>query len=213
MSPRLAHALAPLSLIGLLAGAAVAQSQPQASPPTEAVLAKATPQMKTVLDALKTLGPKPIESLPAPLARLQPSAADAVIQVTQDKGIVAPDKLPPVGKVEMKTVPRPDGSLIPVRVYTPKGTGPSSVLVYYHGGGWVIATLDTYDSSCRGLCSLNDAVVVSVDYRQAPEHKFPAAAEDSYAALQYVASNAGEFGGDPKKVAVVGRARSRPSPA
>lgn len=73
MSCRPVHALASLALIGLLAGTGVAQSKPQASPPTEAVLAKATPQMKTVLDALKTLGPKPIESLPAPLAQ-QPCA-------------------------------------------------------------------------------------------------------------------------------------------
>lgn len=149
--------------------------------------------------------PKPIETLPASLARAQPSPTDAVIQVIQENGTVAPDKLPPVGKVEMKQIPGPDGGTpINVRVYTPKGDGPFPVLVYYHGGGWVIANLDTYDPSCRGLCSLNNAVVVSVDYRQAPEHKFPAAVEDNYAAFQYVATHAGEVKGEDKKVAVVG---------
>ncbi len=178
--------------IGTAAGAA----EPPATP---------TAQMSSVLRALKTLGPKPIETLPPALARAQPSASDAVIQVIQDKGIIAPDKLPPVGKVEMKLLPgRDDGASIPIRVYTPKGDGPFPTIVYYHGGGWVIASLDTYDASCRGLCALNNAVVVSVDFRQAPENKFPAAVEDSYAALQYVASHGAEFNTVPAKLAVVG---------
>lgn len=160
--------------------------------------------MQKVLDAHAKLKPKPIETLPPALARAQPSAADAVIQAIQDGGLVAPDRLPPVGKVEMKSIPGPEGTNIPVRVYTPKGNGPFPIIVYYHGGGWVIATVDTYDASCRGLSTLNNAVVVSVEYRKAPEHKFPAAVEDSYAALQHVAQNAASFNGDPQRLAVVG---------
>src|SRR3954447_11750306 len=91
---------------------------------------KPNQQMQTVLDALQKLGPKPIETLPPVRARDQPSAADAVLQVIQDKGTVAPDKLPAVGKVELRTIPGPAGAL-PVRVYTPKGNGPFPVIVYF----------------------------------------------------------------------------------
>ncbi|HEX8324433.1 MAG TPA: alpha/beta hydrolase [Tepidisphaeraceae bacterium] len=167
-------------------------------------LDKANTQMKAVLDQHGLLQPKPIASLSPAEARRQPSATDAVYQLMQSKGIVAPDRLPPVGKVEMKAIPGPNNTPIPVRIYTPKGDGPFPVVVYFHGGGWVIADVDVYDPSCRALTSLADAVVVSVEYRRAPEHKFPAAHEDCYAALQYVANNAADFGGDPKQVAVVG---------
>lgn len=188
------HAIKVLAGVLLVATATNAQQ----------VAAKPNAQMQTVLDAQGKLSPKAIESLPPVLARAQPSATDGVIQSLQDKGIVAPDKLPPVGMVEMKTVAGPQGNTIPVRVYTPKGDGPFPVIVYFHGGGWVIANLDTYDPSCRGLCALNSAVVVSVDYRQAPENKFPAAPEDCYAVTQYVAEHTADLKGDPKKVAVVG---------
>jgi acetyl esterase len=164
---------------------------------------KPNQQMQTVLDALQKLAPKPIETLPPTLARDQASAADAVIQVIQDKGTIAPDKLPAVGKVELRTIPGPEAPL-PVRVYTPKGDGPFPVIVYFHGGGWVLGSLDSSDATCRGLTDLNSALVVSVDYRRAPEHKFPAATEDAYAALQYVLAHAQELGGDPARVAVAG---------
>ena len=78
------------------------------------------------------------------------------------------------------------------------------VVVYFHGGGWVIANTDVYDSSPRALASLTKAIIVSVDYRQAPEHKFPAAHEDSFAAYQWVLENAASFGGDPARIAVAG---------
>ncbi|CAA9380740.1 MAG: Esterase/lipase [uncultured Phycisphaerae bacterium] len=181
-----------------------AQQQQEKSP----ALTKADPQMQAVMEQLEALGGKPIEKLKPAEARRQPSPADAVTQLIQAKGNVAPDRLPPVGRVEMKQVPGPDGAEpVPVRVYTPKGDAPRGgfpVIVYYHGGGWVIASIDTYDGSCRALTDLTGAVVVSVDYRQAPEHKFPAAHEDSYAALQHVMANAADFGGDPARVAVVG---------
>jgi acetyl esterase len=100
-------------------------------------------------------------------------------------------------------IPNPAGQ-IPVRVYTPKGTGPFPVIVYFHGGGWVIADLDTYDSSARALTNGAGAVLVSVDYRKAPENKFPAAADDAYAATQWVMEHARELNGEPGKVAVAG---------
>lgn len=108
-----------------------------------------------------------------------------------------------VARVENLTVPGPGGQ-IPVRVYTPSGEGPFPVLVFYHGGGWVICDLDTHDSLCRSLANRASCVVVSVDYRLAPEHKFPAAVEDACAALQWVAHNARRINGDPNRIAAGG---------
>jgi acetyl esterase len=105
--------------------------------------------------------------------------------------------------VSDRTIPGPAGD-IPVRVYTPEGTGPFGVLVNLHGGGWTIGDLDTHDHPCRTLCAEAGIVVVSVDYRLAPEHPFPAAVEDSWAALQWVSENAAELGGDPDRLAIGG---------
>jgi acetyl esterase len=110
---------------------------------------------------------------------------------------------PGVAKVEDRTIPGP-ACEIPVRVYTPGGDGPFGVLVFYHGGGWVIGDLDTHDRECRLICNGAGCVVVSVDYRLAPEHPFPAAVEDAYAALEWVGRNAAEVGGDPRRLAVGG---------
>jgi acetyl esterase len=109
----------------------------------------------------------------------------------------------PVGKVVNRMIPGPGGQ-IPVRIYTPKGTGPFPVVVYYHGGGWVIANLDTYDASARAMTNMANAIVVSSHYRQGPEHKFPAAHEDAFAAYRWVLKNARSLQGDPSKVAVMG---------
>jgi acetyl esterase len=102
-----------------------------------------------------------------------------------------------------RTIPGPGGE-IPVRVYTPPGDGPAGVLVYLHGGGWTIGGLDTHDHPCRTLCAEAGVVVVSVDYRLAPEHPFPAALDDAWAVLEWVADNAVEIGGDPTRLAVGG---------
>jgi acetyl esterase len=91
------------------------------------------------------------------------------------------------------------------RVYTPDGVGgPLPVIVYYHGGGFVIADINVYDASARGLAKQAGAIVVSVEYRHAPEAKFPAQQEDAVAAYRWVLANAASFGGDPAKVAVAG---------
>ena len=97
------------------------------------------------------------------------------------------------------------GGSIHLRIYTPK-TGKSSypVIVYYHGGGWVIADLNTYNASAEGLSNQVEAVVVSVAYRQAPEHKFPTAHNDCYAAYEWAVKNATSLKGDPKRIALVG---------
>lgn len=159
------------------------------------------PQLTVVVTQLKSMGGKPINTLPAGEARQQPSPADAVKALLKKKGkSIAPEE---VGKVLERTIPGPAGP-IPVRVYTPKGAGPFPVIVYFHGGGWVIADLDTYDSSARALTNGAGAVLVSVDYRKAPEHKYPAAADDAYAATQWVLDHAGELNGKPNKVAVAG---------
>jgi len=108
-----------------------------------------------------------------------------------------------VGRTQDLSIPGPDGE-IPVRVYTPKGHGPYPVLVYFHGGGWVIGNIETHDGICRDLCTGASALVISVGYRLAPENKFPAATEDCYAATLWAAKEAASLGGDPNRIAVGG---------
>jgi acetyl esterase len=108
-----------------------------------------------------------------------------------------------VAGVVNRTIAGPVGD-IPIRIYTPEGSRPFPVVVYFHGGGWVIGNPDMVDATCRILANRARAVVVSVDYRLAPEQKFPAAVADCYAATQWVADNAGELHGDPQRIAVAG---------
>ncbi len=93
---------------------------------------------------------------------------------------------------------------VPVRVYTPNGKGPFGILVWFHGGGWVIGSVADSDVTARELADGAGVVVVSVDYRLAPEHRFPAAVDDCLAATEWVLANAAELGGDPSRVAVGG---------
>jgi len=109
----------------------------------------------------------------------------------------------PVAHVDDRAIPSPAGE-IPIRVYTPHGDGPFPALVFFHGGGWVICSLDSHDGICRALANGAGCVVVSVDYRLAPEHPFPAAPEDCFAATQWVATHAGELHADPARLAVGG---------
>lgn len=156
------------------------------------------PEMQAVIETLASLGGKPIETLSAQEARQQPTPADAVLKLMQQNNI----PMPPVTADTMSRMVMPG---VKVRIYTPKNaTGTLPVVVYYHGGGWVIANLDTYDASVRGLVEKTGAIFVSVAYRQAPEHKFPTAHNDSFAAYQWVLRNAASFKGDPQNVAVVG---------
>jgi len=109
-----------------------------------------------------------------------------------------------LAKVWDDVVPGPVGPM-PIRIYTPEGSGPFPVVMYFHGGGWVAGDLDTEDNICRMVCGASRCVVVSVEYRLGPEHKFPAAPEDCYAATRWVAANAERFGGDGQRLAVMGQ--------
>jgi acetyl esterase len=108
-----------------------------------------------------------------------------------------------VAAVADRAVPGPGGDLR-ARVYTPRGAPPFPIVVFFHGGGWVVGTLDTYDPLCRALAAAVPAVVVSVDYRLAPEHRWPAAVEDAYAATLWASRHAAELGGAQHRLAVAG---------
>lgn len=166
-----------------------------------AATTKPVPAMQAVLATLASLGGKPIENLTPMQARLQPSATDAVMKLVVNKGM-APKSMP-VGDVS-DTMFHANGADIPLRIYTPPGTGPFPVLVYFHGGGWVLADINAYDAGARALADDGQTIVVSVGYRLAPEHKFPAAPNDAYAALQWAFANAASINGDPKRVSVGG---------
>lgn len=176
-------------------------------PDTAAVTSPATPaqpdaQMGAVLAELAALNGKPLETLTAAEARTQPTPADAVKALLAKQGKPTTPE-PGVTAVD-RTIPGPAGPL-PVRVYTPEsGSAPYPVIVYYHGGGWVIANKEIYDGGPRSLSKLANAVVVSVDYRQGPEHKFPAAHDDAYATYAWTLRNAASIKGDPASVAVAG---------
>jgi acetyl esterase len=120
-----------------------------------------------------------------------------------DAMAAAGGEAPELAKVEDRTIPGPAGEL-PVRIYTPLGDGPFPVVVFYHGGGFTIGSLTSHDPVARRIAAEAEAIVVAVDYRLAPEHRFPAAAEDAFAALQWVAANASSFGGDGSRLAVAG---------
>lgn len=164
--------------------------------------ATANPQMQAVLDSLGAKGGKPIESLTPAEARQQPTPTDAVKAVLTAQGkSTAPD--PAVGSTDRSI--SVGGRSLPVRIYTPKtGNGPFPVVVYYHGGGWVIGNKQVYDGGARGIAKNANAVVVSVDYRLGPENKFPAAHDDAYATYEWALKNAASIKGDPNKVAVAG---------
>jgi acetyl esterase len=151
--------------------------------------------------------PLPSDLSPA-AARNLPTLKNAVEEIVSqnfsDRAATLLNPIPEqVGKVTHYTIPSLSGDIL-TRIYTPKGEGPFPVIVYFHGGGWVIANLDVYEPTCRALCNAATSIVVSVAYRQAPENKFPAAVDDAYEALQYILKNAVSFGGDAKNIAVAG---------
>lgn len=161
-------------------------------------------EMQAVLDRHAALGPKPIETLTAQEARRQPTPADAVtaLLLAQGRDTTPTALVPGVTSVD-RTIRGAAGS-IPARIYTPEGSGPFPVIVYYHGGGWVIADRNVYDGGARGLSKAANAVVVSIDYRRAPEAKFPAQHDDALAAYRWALANAASIKGDPKRVALAG---------
>ncbi|MGW5847568.1 alpha/beta hydrolase [Streptomyces sp. NPDC055254] len=142
-----------------------------------------------------------------------PDVGGAVTDAAEARRILAaasrrPARPPRVGAVEDRVVPGPPGAPpLPVRVYLPdpaRWPGPRPTAVFCHGGGFVLCDLDTHDATARNICRASGAAVVSVDYRRAPEHRFPAAAEDAYAALCWAAGHLGELGGAPGALVVAG---------
>ncbi len=149
------------------------------------------PQVKALIDMMK--------SLPA-FSALSPGEARQQVAAMRASRTAEPEA---VAKVEDRKIPGPAGS-IPVRVYTPAGKGPFPVLVYYHGGGFVFGDLESHDGLCRSLTNGAGCVTVAVDYRLAPEAKFPAAIDDCYAATRWVAENAAQLNADANRLAVGG---------
>jgi acetyl esterase len=150
------------------------------------------PHIAPLLDLLKTL---------PPMSEGTPEAArEAFRQLTV--AARQPDQVVPVGSVEEITVPGPAGDLR-ARVYRPESDEPAPTVVLFHGGGWVIGDLDTHDNLARSICRACSSVVVSVDYRLAPEAPFPAAVEDAIAATRWVGEHLDELGGDGR-LAVAG---------
>ncbi|EJN10205.1 alpha/beta hydrolase [Herbaspirillum sp. YR522] len=194
-----------------LCAAAFAADDTSAKPnPVKTAVAKAAgkvradKEMLAVLDAHASLDPKAIEKADVATARKNPTIADAVNVVLKQQGkSTDPQALVPGVTSKDITVTGAAGSL-PATVYTPEGTGPFPVVVYFHGGGWVIADRHVYDGGARGLAKSANAVVVSVDYRQAPENKFPAAWDDALASYRWALANAASIKGDGKRVALAG---------
>lgn len=154
--------------------------------------------------AHEALQPKAIEKLSVQEARQQPTAADAVRHLLAEQGRSS-DPAVLVPGVRMTTITVPGAQTpLPANVYTPDTPGPLPVVLYFHGGGWVIADKDVYDGGARGLAREANAIVVSVDYRQAPEHRFPAAWDDALASYRWLTQNAAQLGGDPGRIALAG---------
>jgi acetyl esterase len=148
------------------------------------------PQIQALLD--QGTGVPATHTLPLDVARAQYEARIAVMAPAAD-----------IASVREKTIDGPGGPLR-IRIYTPHGTGPFPLLVFFHGSGFVLCSLDTHDGMCRNLCAGSAAVVASVDYRLAPEHKFPAGIEDCLYATRWAAAHAAELGTDARRVAVAG---------
>jgi acetyl esterase len=166
---------------------------------------KAEPEMKDLLVALTELGAKPIQTLTPTDARTQPTMEDAVNAVLKKNGASTdPSKLISDVTTVETTIPGPDGTAISAIVYSPTGPGPFPAIVYFHGGGWVIGSAQAYDLSARALAKEAQAVVISPDYRLAPENKFPAAWDDALAVYKWTASKVGSWRGDPRRLALAG---------
>ncbi len=173
-----------------------------AAPPQGDTPYKPTADMLAVLTAQADLGAKPIPDLTPAQARTNPSIADAVLKVEQQRSMSTAPMPAMVQDIQVQGA----AGLLAARVYRPTAvaTGPLPVILYFHGGGWVISTIDTYDSSARALANGANAIVVSVEYRKGPEDRFPAAHDDAIAAYRFILQHAEPLGGDPRRIAVAG---------
>jgi acetyl esterase len=151
------------------------------------------PQAAAFLDQLKKLNVPPMETTPIDLTRRALVLASAVKK--------APANL---ARVETRSITGPDGESLELRIYWPHGSRSFGACLYFHGGGWVLNSIDTHDDVVRRFAEASGCVFVSVNYRKAPEHKYPAAIEDAWTALNWVANHAAELQVDPKRIAVSG---------
>jgi len=151
------------------------------------------PQMKVMLDAFNAAGPMFLRAETAEQARAK---MRALLEAN-------PIPAPAIYRVEDRHIPGVAGD-ITARIYTPEGSPQMGVLVFFHGGGFVVCTLETHDPYCRALAAEARVIVASVDYRLAPEHKFPAGVDDCLVATDWVLEHAGELGGDSRRVFVAG---------
>ena len=151
------------------------------------------PQILKAIEAMERAGLKPIEALSPAEARAQ---MEATAQSRKAEAL-------PVARVEDRTMPGPGGAMR-LRLYWPEAARTVGAIAYYHGGGHVIGSLDTHDLIARNLCNLAGALICSVDYRMGPEHRFPAAVEDSFAAVAWLHANAPSLGADPMRLGVHG---------
>ena len=179
---------------------AIAESVVKPSGPKPEWAPGIKPEMQAVIEKLVSFNDKPVPELTPAEARKNHTPTDAVMALIEENNITIP---PSMVDTSGQQIPVTGGN-IHARIYTPKGSGPFPVIVYYHGGGFVIADLDVYDASARALAEQVNAVVVSVAYRMGPEHKFPTAHMDSFAAYEWVTKNAASIKGDPNKIAVAG---------
>lgn len=144
-----------------------------------------------------------LDAMPTPkLWEMSPAGARLAFSMMMG---LASQKDVPVGKVESRTMPGPGGA-IALRLYTPVAAGGEALpaIAYFHGGGFTIGDLDSHDAVCRLLAAQSGARVVAVDYRLAPEHKFPAAVDDAFAAVKWIEANAADLGVDANRIAVAG---------
>ena len=165
--------------------------------------AKADPDMAKVLTVLNRLGPKPIETLTPAEARKQYTVADAVKKVIKDERL----DFDPHKGLKISNSHFADMGKLSLRYYTPENTNKDSnipVVVYFRGDGWVIADLNTYDATPSALARKANAIVVSVDYPMAPEHKFPAAHDEAIEAYKYIVKHAKRWGGNADRIGLVG---------
>jgi acetyl esterase len=151
------------------------------------------PAVRALLAAIEAAGDPPIETLSPTEAR----------KLTSENLAPVAGVIEPLQSIENLLIPGPAGE-IPIRVYTPNAPAPRPAMVYFHGGGWVLWNLDTHDVVCSAIANRAGAVVIAVDYRLAPEHKFPAAVFDAYAATEWVFANAAQLGVDPSRISVGG---------
>jgi acetyl esterase/lipase len=167
-------------------------SGPGGSQSNDGVIRPLQPDVQLLLDAMAAMNLPPLESM-------SPEAAREFIQAST---AMRPPG-PAVGEIADGTLPGAAGDLA-YRLYRPATAGPHPVVVYFHGGGWVLGNEQSDDPFCRDLCAQSGCLIVSVNYRHAPEHRFPAAPEDGFAAVRWVAENAASLGGVPGPLSVAG---------